>query len=297
MALQTEITRLLVRMCKAQSGRDIDQLGTAISQEKVKMAKTAKAKEETGNLILALSKASTYKRFAIWIVGDTPLITHAWSQKAKLEMLSKQVKAVKAGKEARNPEQDFVDSLYDLGVDKNGKHRGYGFPTTGVKNCILSAAHKDKGIARSAALGALWLDAQMVRVRPALSSAICDMPLSIIYGGDPDQPKHPPLCREDMVKIGAGLNKVANLAYRAQFTVWGLHVTGKYNSAILSDETLGFLIVESGMSSGLGEWRNERKGMFGSFHLADEAESAEWDAFRDGRGPLPLPANYREAAE
>jgi hypothetical protein len=250
----------------------------------------AKAKEETGNLMVALSKASAYRRFAIWIVGDTPLITHAWSQKAKLEMLGKQVKAVKGGKVARDPQSDFVNSLYEMGDNT------YGFPTMGIKNCILSAAHKDRGIARSAALGALWLDAELVRTRPALHSAVCDMPLTRIYGGDPEQPEHPPLCREDMVKIGAGLNKVANLAYRAQFTVWAMHVTGRYNTSILSDETLGFLIMESGMSSGLGEWRNERRGMFGAFHLAEPAEAAQWDAFRAGKAKLPLPESYRAAA-
>jgi hypothetical protein len=255
------------------------------------MTKIAKPKEETGNLMIALSKPTAFKRFAVWIIGDTPLITHAWSQKAKTEMLQKQVKAVKGGKAARDPKQDFVDSLYEMGDGT------YGFPTTGVKNCILSAAHKDKGVPRSTALGALWLDANMVRTRPALSSAICDMPLTRIWGGDHEDPKHPPLCREDMVKIGAGLNKVANLAYRAQFTVWAMRITGKYNSSVLSDETLGFLIMESGMSSGLGEWRNERKGMFGAFHLADAEEQSEWEAFAAKKGPLPLPENYRQAAE
>lgn len=251
----------------------------------------AEKKEEVVNLTKALSKLSTYKHFKIWIVGDTPLITHAWSQKAKLEMLQKQVKAVKSGKTTRDPEQDFVDSLYEMGDGT------YGFPAMGLKNAIASAAHKDRGIARTAVTSALYLNAQMVRTRPALSSAICDMPLLRIYGGDPEQPNHPPLCREDMVKIGSGVNKIANLAYRAQFTVWAMQVTGKYNSSVITDEALGFLIVEAGMACGLGEWRNERKGMFGAFHLADEEEAAQWDAFKAGSGPLPIPTNYRMAAE
>lgn len=254
------------------------------------------AKEEVVSLTKALAKATAYKRFSVWIVGDTPLITHAWSEKAKREMLSKQVKATKAGKAVRNPEEDFVNSLYDLGTDKAGQHLGYGFPTMGIKNCILSAAHKDRGIARSAVLGALWLDAPMTRTRPALSSAICDMPLTRIYGGDPEQPDHPPLCREDMVKIGSGLSKVANLAYRAQFTIWAMQVSGKYNSSIVTDEALGFLFMEAGMSSGLGEWRNERRGMFGAFHLASDEEAKEWEAFKSGKGKLPIPASYQQVA-
>lgn len=237
------------------------------------------------SLSAQLSKKTKFNQFQVWIVGDTPIITHAWSEKAKREMLQKQVKATKAGKEARDPQADFVSSLYEMSEGV------YGFPATGVKNCILAAAHKDKGIARSGVMAALWINADMVRVRPALAGAICDMPLIRIYGSDPEM-------REDMVKIGAGLNKTANLAYRAQFTIWAMRVSGRFNPTVLSAEALAFLIEESGFASGLGEWRNERKGMFGAFHMADADEERAWDDFAAGKGPMPVPANYyKEAAE
>lgn len=236
------------------------------------------------SLASALSRKPKFHGFSMWLVGDTPLITHAWSEKARRQMLEKQVKAPKAGKEARDPDSDFVASLYEMGDG------GYGFPAMGVKNCILSAAHKDKGVARSNVTTALWLDADMVRTRPALAGAICDMPLIRIHGGAPEM-------REDMVKVGAGLRKTATLAYRAQFTVWALKVTGRFNSAVLNSEQLAFLIREAGMAAGIGEWRSERRGMFGAFHLGDESEEAEWDAYAAGEGGLPLPAGYRMAAE
>ena len=236
------------------------------------------------SLASLLSSKSAFQSFKMWIVGDTPLITHAWSEKARKEMLGKQVKATKAGKEERKPEEDFVNSLYEMGDGR------YGFPVTGVKNCILSAAHKDKGIARSSVLGALFLNAEMVRSRPALAGAICDMPLVQIHGGKPEM-------REDMVKIGAGLNKIANLAYRGQFTVWAMRIVGKFNPTVLTAEALSFLVQESGLSSGLGEWRNERKGVFGSFHLASGEEEISWDLYASGKGDLPLPTNYQMAAE
>ncbi len=233
---------------------------------------------------VSLSKKPEFKRFSIWIVGDTPLITHAWSEKAKREMLSKQVKATKAGKEARDPDADFISSLYDMGDGT------YGFPATGIKNCILSAAHKDKGVAKTMVQQALFINADMVRVRPALAGAICDMPLVRIYGGSPEM-------REDMVRVGVGLNKTASLAYRGQFTVWAMQVTGRLNTSVLAPEALAFLIQEAGLSFGLGEWRNEKKGMFGSFHLADAEEEAAWASYRAGSGSLPLPAGYQMAAE
>jgi hypothetical protein len=236
------------------------------------------------SLAAQLSKKTQFKAFRTWIVGDTPIITHAWSEKAKREMLQKQVKATKAGKEARDPQADFVSSLYEMGEGV------YGFPATGVKNCILSAAHKDKGIARTGVMAALWINADMVRVRPALAGAVCDMPLIRIYGSQPEM-------REDMVKIGSGLNKTANLAYRAQFTIWAMKVTGRFNPSVVTEEALAFLIQESGFSSGLGEWRNERKGMFGAFHMADADEELAWDSYAAGLGDLPIPASYKEAAE
>lgn len=47
------------------------------------------------------------------IVGETPLIMHAWSEKAKREILDKQMKATKtSAKKAKNPVEDFIRSMY-----------------------------------------------------------------------------------------------------------------------------------------------------------------------------------------
>lgn len=244
------------------------------------------------SLGLILSKRPDFEKFRVWLVGDTPLITHAWSEKARREMLQKQVKATKAGREERKPEEDFQSSLYEMGKDARTKKAAYGFPVTGVKNAILNSAHKDKGIARSNVMAALWLNGDMVRVRPALAGAICDVPLVRIWGTDPEN-------REDMVKIGSGLNKTANLAYRGQFTIWAINISGEFNSSTITRENLAFLIEDAGKASGLGEWRNERRGMFGAFHLANEVEAQAWERFAQGKGPMPVKISERfaEAAE
>ena len=49
------------------------------------------------------------------IVGDTPLIVHAWDEKAKRMMLEKQMgKAAKTKHEIKVPTNDFINSLYWL---------------------------------------------------------------------------------------------------------------------------------------------------------------------------------------
>lgn len=244
--------------------------------------------EGTISLATQLSSRPNMQSFSVWCVGDTPLITHAWSEKARREMLAKQVKATKTGKDARSPEEDFQNSLYEYGSEPDGSPI-YGFPATGLKNCLLSAAHKDRGVAKTDVLASLWINAQMVRTRPAMAGAICDMPLLRIYGSKPEM-------REDMVRVGAGLNKKASLAYRAQFSVWAFRVTGRVNTVILPTDSLGFLFDNSGISCGIGEWRNEKRGQFGMFHRANVEEEAAWTAYANGTGPLPIPAGYSLAA-
>ena len=245
------------------------------------------AKKQTTNnpsLSALLSTKTAYQPFSVWLVGDTPLITHAWSEKAKREMLGKQVGATKSGREPRDPKADFVSSLYEMGDKK------FGFPVTGVKNCIMSAAHKDKGLPRTVVQAALWLDAEMVAIRPALAGAMCDMPLVRIWGSAP-------VMREDMTRIGGGISKTATLAYRPQFSVWAMKIRGKFNATLLKPDALAFIIQESGVTSGLGEWRNERKGIFGAFHLADATEEEAWDKFTAGKGEMPTPRTSYEIGE
>lgn len=70
----------------------------------------AKKVEQTTVSIPALD----IREFDIRIVGDTPLISHAWDEKAKLMMLQKQMKKATNGREARDPFAEFVSSLYWL---------------------------------------------------------------------------------------------------------------------------------------------------------------------------------------
>jgi hypothetical protein len=227
-----------------------------------------KMTDENEILVASLSRSAEMKNFAFWIIGDTPLITHAWSEKARRQMLESQVGAVKPGKEKRVPQEDFVNSLYNIGEGI------YGFPAMGIKNALLSCSHKDKGIPKTVVMASIWIDANMVRVRAALAGAICDMPLLRIYGDVPEM-------REDMVRIG-GITKMANLAYRGQFKRWAIKVIGRVNTSVVSIQKLAYLVTEAGISSGLGEWRNERKGVFGAFSMASDDQVKNLEALANG---------------
>ena len=65
------------------------------------------------------------------IIGDAGLICHAWSAKAKKQMLDKQMKRATGAKEAKDPEADYQTCFYKTEAG------GYGFPAIGVKAAMI----------------------------------------------------------------------------------------------------------------------------------------------------------------
>jgi hypothetical protein len=246
------------------------------AKSKAKAKPEAKAKKAPAPFAIP---RSVLQPFALWIEGTSPLVVHAWSLKAKSEMLRAQGGADEAlapeGRAARDPDRDFQDSVYKM-------DGGYGFPVTGLKASILDRAHKDKGLARTDVRSALFLDFTMHQAKTANVDAVCSMPLVRLIAGEPEM-------REDMVKVGPGLAKKATLAYRAQFWPWAIHLRGKFNVSVLSEQSLAFLVEDAGMASGIGEWRVTRSGIMGAFRICPDSRAKLWLAFAEGRGRIPSP--------
>ena len=213
----------------------------------------------TKNVELIEIKPIEVKKTTIRVVGDTPLIMHAWSEKAKREMLEKQMKKTKSSaREAKNPVEDFIRSMYWLsqiptdmsedGFEKaiaNGAR--FGFPVTAFKQAAISAAYrmgwaKDKMSLR----GAFFIDGdenQMIEIHSEV-----------------------PIMREDMVKVGMG---VADIRFRGEFRNWYADMTISYNSnGQYTLEQIINIINAGGYVCGVGEWRPERDGQYGMFHVA-----------------------------
>jgi hypothetical protein len=130
-------------------------------------------------------------------------------------MYAKQTGVLKSEKEKRDPQESFVTSMYQMGVENGQPY--YGFPATGVKNALVSIAHKDKGLAKTDVQKSLWIKSKLVRAETAHAGSICGMPLIRIIA--------PPLAvREEMVRAGAGLNKTSTLAYRGHFWPWAMQL-------------------------------------------------------------------------
>ena len=195
----------------------------------------AKAPAKTSNPIHIPSME--LQRISVSLVGDSPLIVHAWSAKAKQEMLAKQQKKAKGGREKRNPKKEYEESLY------HHPEGGYGFPSGAFKQAAVRGAKLDPGIAMTDAKSAFHVEGELTK----------------IYGSEPQM-------REDMVKIGSG---VADLRYRGEFTQWVVNFIVAYNAAAISDEQIINLFNVSGFGTGVGEWRPEKNGNFGRFHVSN----------------------------
>lgn len=70
--------------------------------------------------------------------------------------------------------------------------------------------------------------------------------------------------REDIVKVGKG----TSIHYRGQFTEWTTTVTIAYNKHALSKAQILNLLNVAGFGVGVGDWRPEKNGQFGRFHVA-----------------------------
>jgi hypothetical protein len=173
------------------------------------------------------------RRFSVRIVGDSPLITHAWSHKAKEMMLNKQMKKGTQAKEAKDPEKDYEESLYRL------PDGACGFPSIGVKAAAIRGA-KGLGMVMSDTRAAFHIEGDLLKIN-----------------GEP----HP---REDMVRIGMG---TADIRYRGEFTDWSIDLPVTYNARIVSAEQIVAMLDAGGFGTGIGEWRPEKDGQFGRFHV------------------------------
>lgn len=175
------------------------------------------------------------------LIGDSPLICHAWSEKAKKEMLDKQMKKAKSAKSAKDPHQDFIDSLYPF------PGGGWGFPAVAFKSAAVDACSHIDGVTKVEARGAFHINGDLIK----------------IHGSEPTM-------REDMVRVGMG---TADIRYRGQFDPWSVELQIRYNAGVLSDEQIVHLFNVAGFGIGVGEWRPQKNGMFGLFHVAREGDN------------------------
>lgn len=182
------------------------------------------------------------------ILGTSPLIVHNFSEKSRRQMLEAQ-QGKKKVKEIRDPRAEFEAAFYRIAKDDGTE--GYGFPVTAFKAATTGAARfYDKSVTMTALRQFLFMRGVMTKADPQMLVEIV---------GTPEM-------REDVVRLG-GASRSADLRYRPMFPEWSCTLTVTYVKSSIDRNSVLSLIDAGGMGIGVGEWRPEKRGEFGTYQV------------------------------
>src|SRR5262245_11106226 len=209
------------------------------------MATTSKSKAKTNGVVesgVIELRPLDIQRVDVPIIGESELIVHAWSEKAKRQMLDKQMNpGSRAKKEPKDPNADFEACFYRL------PDGGYGFPAAAFKAAIVGACRLFDGLPMTQAKIAIRVLGELV---PIVGE---------------------PYMREDMVRLETG---VADIRYRPGFPTWSAVLPISFNASLLSVKSLIHLVDGAGQG-GVGEWRpsapKSASGSYGTFKVDTSA--------------------------
>jgi hypothetical protein len=174
------------------------------------------------------------------ILGTAPLIVHRFAEKGKLQMLNA-MQGRKMPKESKDPQAEYEAAFYRL------NDGGYGFPVIAFKAASVGACRFYSGVTMTALKQFMFMSGepgtggqQLVRI-----------------DGEPQM-------REDVVRVGRG---GADLRYRPIFEKWTTELTVTYVVSVLTRQSVLSLVDAGGMGVGVGEWRPEKDGDFGTYRI------------------------------
>jgi len=222
----------------------------------------------------------------VTIKGTSPLITHAWSAKAKKQILEKELGVTKTkAREPRNVLEEFVSSMYwldrmpdEITQESVGKAlqdgARFGFPVTGIKQAAIKASYRMGWSKDQVSLKAAF------QVKPTFDTyyggdceidfekkKVTIVPNTVKYADLAEIKSDPPVMREDPVTVGNG---AADLRYRGEFRNWSIDFILSYNTnGMYTLDQIVNMINAGGIGCGLGEWRTEKDGVSGSFEVVD----------------------------
>lgn len=194
--------------------------------------------EQPAQVVIRQIEAQT---MIVPILGLTPLIVHRFSEKAKRIMLEA-MQGKSAPKEPKDPVAEYEAAFYRF------KDGGYGAPCIAFKAATIGGCRfYGKAVTMTAVK-------QFIFVRGEIGAD--GQQLARIDGE--------PRMREDVVRVGRG---GADLRYRPEFPEWRTELTVTFVTGSIDRDSVLSLIDAGGMGVGVGEWRPEKDGDFGTYRV------------------------------
>jgi hypothetical protein len=207
---------------------------------------TAKAKPQTkdsGSRAIVI-QAPNIRQFKITIIGESGLICNRKDPDIDFGVTRGTPRNVR---EDRNPDAEAQATLYEM-EKKRGAAQEYGFPLTGLKKSMVTSTD----------WRALGVSQAMLR------KAIFFHPHPGGYGvllkvtGTHEM-------RRDLVKLKGGGSQIR---FRSWFPTWQIRdLLIDYDADLIEGQAVVNMIERGGRSIGIGDWRQEKDGVFGRYHV------------------------------
>jgi hypothetical protein len=177
----------------------------------------------------------------IRVIGETPLLSHKFSDESKQSMVDKQRQKSKQMTK-RDIGAELDQAVYWL--DK--KKRKIGFPASAFKKAMVEVAPYLKNMDKKKAKGSFFVIGESNDLVP------------INYGEQ--------VVNEAVVRL-SGPSKVAFVRYRPEFRNWECELLIRFNEAQIGVEQIVALANLAGFHIGVGDWRPQCSGTYGMFKV------------------------------
>jgi hypothetical protein len=210
------------------------------------------------------------ERHTVYLIGNAPLIVHAFPEKARKEMLARQMKEAKGGRDARDPFAEVEAAKYML---PDGRH---GFPAVAFKDCAVTACTSLSDVTKTAARQAFRVAGLPMKADGVIEGSFVRTALVPLIA-------HPPKIREDVVRL-SGIGRTPEMRYRPEYSGlvngreagWGVELDIHLNPQVVSIGQLASMFQAAGHGVGIGDYRPETNGDCGTFDFVGAADFKAW---------------------
>lgn len=183
------------------------------------------------------------------VLGTSPLIMNRMSQKVWFELLApkgRKTAADKAATAKHDPVREFRDSSYR--IEDSNSPTLLAVMVTAFKRAMATAASDLPGASKAQIGRLVYMPGE----------------LQPIFG----------LPRVFMAVTRAkDINRTPDVRTRAILPEWACRLSVTFTKPLLKEQAVANLLAAAGMSSGIGDWRQEKgSGSFGSFRLCDDTD-------------------------
>lgn len=213
------------------------------------------------------------------VIGESPLIVHSFSAKARQELLLPPKAKNRAAKETtlkHDPYAEFGNCIYRMPANSP---TFIGMPSAAFKRALSTAALDTPGATKSQIGRLCYIEGELVPV-----FGLPRMFMAMVRSSD--------------------INRTPDVRTRAIIPEWCAKFDVSHSSA-LSPKAIVTLMDAAGKTCGVGDWRPEKgSGSYGRFRVATENDfetidrlttSAGWAAQDDAMGaPVPYDTNTAE---